>query len=205
MAYQQVQYTVVVNGKPEGPYRLDQLMDLTIEADTFVKKEGMDDYKEAHEFEELRELLGFNYQQTAPQYFAAFDQRLLACAIDYFLIILVYALVLLLSFIFIQDKNHRIAAAIIGLPFIFIAKLIYGSITDASARQGGVGKRLMNIKVTDMAGNRIGYGKSFGRNLSKLFSLLPFLIGYLYSFLNRKQQCFHDIMAGTLVIKDRLI
>jgi len=29
--------------------------------------------------------------------------------------------------------------------------------------------------------------------------------GYLYSFLNKKQQCWHDIAANTLVVKDRLI
>jgi uncharacterized RDD family membrane protein YckC len=63
----------------------------------------------------------------------------------------------------------------------------------------------MKIRVTDLDGGQIGYGKSLGRNLSKILSLAPFLIGYLYSFLNRKQQCFHDIIAGTLVVKDRLI
>jgi uncharacterized RDD family membrane protein YckC len=205
MGYQEVQYTVVVNGRPEGPYHFDELTTLVITADTFVRKTGMDDYKEAHEFEELRELFGFSYQHTAPQYFAAFDQRLLACVIDYFFITLVYAVVILLGFIVVTEKTHRIALAIVGLPFIFIVKLIYGTITDASAKQGGIGKRLMKIRVTDMDGLRIGYGKSLGRNLSKLLSLLPFLIGYLYSFLNRKQQCFHDIIAGTLVVKDRLI
>ena len=69
-----MEYTVVINGKPEGPYRLDQLADLKINAGTFIRTPGMDDYKEAHEFVELRKLLGFSYQQTAPQYFASFDQ-----------------------------------------------------------------------------------------------------------------------------------
>jgi len=205
MGYQEIEYTVVINGRPEGPYRFDELTALFITTDTFIRKTGMDDYKEAHEFEELRELFGFSYQQAAPQYFAAFDQRLLACVIDYFFIILVYAVVILLSFIVVTEKSHRIALAIIGLPFIVVVKLIYGTVTDASAKQGGIGKRLMKIRVTDMDGMRIGYAKSLGRNLSKLLSLLPFLIGYLYSFLNRKQQCFHDIIAGTLVVKDRLI
>ena len=72
------QYTVVINGKPQGPYNLSELKDLNITANTFIRKPGMDDYKEAHAIPELRELLGFSYQKTAPQYFAAFDQRLLA-------------------------------------------------------------------------------------------------------------------------------
>ena len=71
-------YTVVINGKPQGPYTLEQLAALKIQPATFIRKPGMDDYKEAHEFPELRALLGFTFQHTAPQYFASFDQRLLA-------------------------------------------------------------------------------------------------------------------------------
>ena len=31
------------------------------------------------------------------------------------------------------------------------------------------------------------------------------IIGYLLSFFNKKQQCLHDMMAETLVMKDRLL
>ena len=52
------EYTVVINGKPEGPYQLEELKELKIRTGTFIRTPGMDDYKEAHEFPELRELLG---------------------------------------------------------------------------------------------------------------------------------------------------
>lgn len=198
-------YTVVINGKPEGPYQLEQLKTLHIETGTFIRKPGMDDYKEAHEFAELRELLGFTYQQTAPQYFASFDQRLLATAIDHFFIVTAFALLVLLSFIFIEEKEQRIMLAIAAIPLIPIGKLIYGSITEASEKQASLGKRLMNIKVTDLKGNRIGLSNAFGRNIAKVFSVVPVFFGYLYIFLNRKQQGFHDVMANTVVVKDRLI
>ncbi|RYE37816.1 MAG: RDD family protein, partial [Sphingobacteriales bacterium] len=35
--------------------------------------------------------------------------------------------------------------------------------------------------------------------------VIPVFFGYFYSFLNKKNQCWHDISANTLVIKDRLI
>ncbi|MBB5440816.1 putative RDD family membrane protein YckC [Pedobacter sp. AK017] len=199
------EYTVVINGKPEGPYRLDQLKILHIETGTFIRKPGMDDYKEAHEFPELRALLGFTYQQTAPQYFAAFDQRLLACVIDYFFIFTAYVLLILVSFIFVEEKAQRIMIALSGSPLILVAKFFYGSITEASEKQAGLGKRLMNIRVTDLNGNRISLNRAYARNLAKLLSTAPFFFGYLYSFLNKKLQCFHDIVSDTLVIKDRLI
>jgi len=200
-----VDYTVVINGKPEGPFKLATLKEMKIRTSTFVRKPGMDDYKEAHEFPELRELLGFTYQQTAPQYFASFDQRLLASGIDFFLLTIGYVLLVLVSFVFVEEKVQRIAVAVGGIPLIPLAKFIYSSIVEASEKQATWGKILMNIKVTDMMGNRIETSVSFGRNAAKALSVAPAFFGYLYSFLNKKQQCFHDIIANTLVIKDRLI
>jgi uncharacterized RDD family membrane protein YckC len=202
---QATEYIVVIDGKPSGPYQFSELAGLHIKAGTFVRKPGMDDYKEAHEFEELRELLGFSFQQTAPQYFASFDQRLLASAIDFFFIFLVYIITLLISFIVVSDRSERISLAIMLLLLIPVLKLIYGIAGDCTVAQGTIGKRLLNIKVTDLMGNRISFGRSVIRNVAKILSVIPIFFGYLYSFLNKKQQCWHDIAANTLVIKDRLI
>lgn len=199
------QYTVVINGKPQGPYTLSELSDLNITPNTFIRKPGMDDYKEAHAISELRELLGFSYQKTAPQYFAAFDQRLLASVIDHFIIFGFYTVIILTSYIFIQGKDERIMAFMAPFPIIFIVKLIYGSFAEASVNQATVGKKILGIKVADLEGTRISIGVSFIRNFSKILSVLPVFFGYLYSFLNKKNQCWHDIAANTLVIKERLI
>lgn len=198
-------YIVVIDGTPKGPYQLEELKKLGIKSGTFVRKPGMDDYKEAHEIPELRTLLGFKFQETAPQYFASFDQRLLAMVIDYFFIVLAYVVVLLLIFVFVEGKEQRMVVALTGLPSVFVAKLIYSSIADASVKQGTIGKRLLDIKVTDMLGNRLSTASSFARNISKLLSIIPLFFGYLYSFLNRKQQCWHDIIADAIVVKQRLI
>jgi uncharacterized RDD family membrane protein YckC len=198
-------YLVVIDGKPSGPYEFSELSGLQIKPGTFVRKPGMDDYKEAHEFEELRELLGFTFQQTAPQYFASFDQRLLASAIDFFFIFLVYIIILLISFLVVSDQSGRISIALMFLPLIPVMKLFYGIVGDCTVAQGTIGKRLLNIKVTDLMGNRITFGRSAIRNVAKILSVIPCFFGYFYSFLNKKQQCWHDIAANTLVIKDRLI
>lgn len=198
-------YTVVVNGKPEGPYDLDVLQSMHITPGTFIRKPGMDDYKEAHAFPELRALLGFSYEHPVPQYFASFDQRLLAAVIDYFLLMLLYIFVVLISFLFIEEKEQRIAIGLFFLPFVPIFKFLYSSFGDASEKQGTAGKRLLNIKVTDMGGQRLNLSASMFRNFAKAISVIPLFFGYLYIFLNKKQQAWHDIAANTLVIKDRLI
>lgn len=199
------EYTVVIEGKPAGPYTLAVLKTLTILPGTFVRKPGMDDYKEAHEFPELCALFGFTHNKTAPQYFASFDQRLLASIIDYFFITIAYAVLVLISFIFIEDKGPRLGVVGMALMVVPVVKFFYSSIAESSIKQGTAGKNLLNIRVTNLEGSRISLANAYGRNLAKLFSVLPFFFGYLYSFLNRKQQCFHDLMADTLVVKDRLI
>ncbi len=199
-----MEYTIVVNGKPEGPYQLEQLKTLNIRPETFVRKPGMDDYKEAHEFMELRELLGFHFQQAVPQYFASFDQRLVAHVIDYLCIISGYIIIGFVLYTFMELNALRIIMIAI-IPFLALFKLIYGSIAEATTKQATIGKRLMDIKVTDDAGQRLTLANSFGRNFAKIISNFTLGFGYLYCFLNKKQQCLHDLIAHTLVIKQRLM
>lgn len=201
---EQAIYTVVVDGKPQGPYELAELKELDIAAETFVRTPGMSDYKEAHELPELRTFLGFDFRRAVPQYYASFDQRLVADIIDY-LLLLPFYLVIAFFIYFIESLN---VFRILSILLVFVipwARLIYGSIAEASKQQATLGKRLMDIKVTDLDGNRISLGQSFGRNFSKILSNMTLAIGYLFCFFTKKQQCLHDIVAGALVIKQRLL
>ena len=199
------QYIIVLNGKPEGPYPMEKLKELGVRADTFVKTDSMDDYKEANEIPELRALLNLKSRTTLPQYFATLDIRLLAVIIDYFILSAILAFFVFLGMLFLNSRDTKLAVALVALAIIPVGKLVYGSVMEASPRQATYGKFLMGLKVTDEAGNRISSGQAFGRNFAKLICILTVGIGYLTGFFDRRQQCLHDKMAGTLVIKDRLI
>lgn len=199
------EYLVVVDGKPRGPYTSDQLKELGIKAGTFVKTKDMDDYQEAHDMPELCELLGLKVHVREPQYFASLDVRLLAVIIDYFIIFIIYCLIAIMVVIFIEEKQLRIVISIAGLAIIPISKFIYSSIMEASIRQGTWGKVLMGLKVSDEKGIPISFSRSLLRNLSKIISTATLGLGYMMGFFDKKHQCLHDKMAGTLVIKDRLI
>lgn len=199
------EYFVVINGKPEGPYSVETLKEINIRSDTFVKTSEMDDYKEAQEISELRLLLKLPAKNTLPQYFATLDIRLLAVIIDLFLLFGIFCFLIFFLMLFLESRESKIAAALSGLIIIPVSKLIYGSIMEASEKQATYGKMLMGIKVTDEAGNRTTPGQAFGRNFSKLICILTLGIGYLMGFFDRRQQCLHDKIAGTLVIKGRLI
>jgi uncharacterized RDD family membrane protein YckC len=198
-------YLIVINGKPQGPYPLEQLKELGLQAGSFVKTPQMDDYKEAHEVPELRELLNLKARHVLPQYFATLDVRLLAVIIDLFIIFAVFALIVFIVMLFLMSKETKIAAAVSGLVIVPVIKLIYGAIMEASTRQATFGKLLMGIKVTDEAGERITSGQAYGRNFSKLICIVTLGVGYLSGFFDKRQQCLHDKIAGTLVIKDRLL
>lgn len=196
-------FLVVVDGKPKGPFSVAQLKEIAITPNTFVKKTGMDDFKEAHELPELRLLLGFAYQQTAPQYFAGFDQRLLASAIDYFLITL-FGIFLVL----IVSQGDKMLILKYGIGYAVaspLIKMVYGCIAESGRQQATIGKKLMDIRVGDALGNRISFSTAFLRNMAKIISTLPLFMGYLYLFINKKQQCLHDVMAHTVVVKKRLL
>lgn len=199
------EYFVVVAGKPTGPYSLDQMKGLGIKAGTFVKSKDMDDYQEAHDVPELCELLGIKVHIREPQYFASLDVRLLALIIDYFIIFAIYCIIATIIVIFIDEKQLRIIVSLAGLAIIPVSKFIYSSFMEASGRQGTWGKVLMGLKVSDEKGIPISFGRSVIRNLSKIISTATLGLGYMMGFFDKRQQCLHDRIAGTLVIKDRLI
>lgn len=169
-----------------------------------MKTQPMDDYKEAHEVAELRELFGF-HKQILLQYFAAFDQRLLASAVDWFLVSGVCMVMAFMVSLFVDGRLILLSIAFSMFLVIPMVNLIYHIVMESSAKQGTYGKQLLRIKVCDLQGSRLTAAHALGRNAAKIFSVLTLFIGYLYSFFNKQQQCLHDVIAGTLVIKDRLV
>jgi uncharacterized RDD family membrane protein YckC len=198
-------YIVVINGKPSGPYVLEDLKTLNIKAGTFVKTEEMDDYKEVHEIPELCDYLRLKHQKTLPQYFAGLDIRLLAVVIDYFIIFAIYCVIALIIVLFLEERDLKIKVSLAGLAIIPLVKLVYSIVMEGSARQGTWGKVLMGLRICDEQGNAISFARALARNLGKIISSGTLGLGYLMGFFNKKQQCLHDLIAGTLVVKDRLI
>ncbi|WP_259082504.1 RDD family protein [Caldanaerobacter subterraneus] len=82
---------------------------------------------------------------------------------------------------------------------------LYFTILESSELQATIGKRIMKTKVVDMNGNRISFGKANIRYWSKLISAVVLLIGYIMIAFTPKKQGLHDMIAGTLVIKDTQI
>jgi uncharacterized RDD family membrane protein YckC len=100
------------------------------------------------------------------------------------------------------DPDDR-SAAVLGTvyPILALAQWLYFALMESSSRQATLGKMAIGIRVTDLDGNRIGFGKATGRYFAKFLSALILGIGYLMAAFTEKKQALHDILAGTLVVR----
>lgn len=205
MEWEKSQFYVVIEGKICGPFTFDQLRPLGLKGSDFVKAEGMPEFQELREIAGLSVLMNVRHERTQPQYFATLDMRLLAWGIDMFLAFFIYAMLAMVYLAGTTAGSDRIPTLVVGLLSIPVFKFLINTFMEGSLRQASPGKILIGIKVTDALGNPIGLGKAFIRNLAKLLGVLTLGFGFFSGFFDKKQQCLHDKVAGTLVIKSRLI
>ena len=91
-----------------------------------------------------------------------------------------------------------------GLAFVGIVAgwWLYFALQESSAAQATVGKRALGIRVTDLNGSRLTFGKATGRFFGKAVTgLIPFGIGWIMAGFTERKQALHDMIAGTLVVR----
>jgi uncharacterized RDD family membrane protein YckC len=69
-----------------------------------------------------------------------------------------------------------------------------------SMKGATIGKMALGIKVTDLNGERITFGRATGRYFGKILSGLTLCIGYIIAGFSQQKQALHDILAKTLVV-----
>ncbi|MFE3973796.1 MULTISPECIES: RDD family protein [unclassified Peribacillus] len=79
--------------------------------------------------------------------------------------------------------------------FLSMLSFLYYSLLHSSKWKGSVGKILQNIKVTDLYGERIGFGRAAGRYFATILSGMIFYIGYIMAAFTSKKQALHDMIA----------
>ena len=139
--------------------------------------------------------------------YAGFWKRFFAGIIDALVVLL--GAMITLFFIFIgvaiaggsTDSSDETTEAIVLLFLLFHRGVswLYFAILEASPTQGTLGKIALSIKVTDLNGQPIGFGKATGRYFAKLLSSLLF-VGYVMIGVTQKKQGLHDMVSGCLVV-----
>ncbi len=104
-----------------------------------------------------------------------------------------------------MDEESAILMIMSMIPMISISAALswlYYALMESSKLRGTLGKMALNIRVTDMDGDRISFARATGRYFGKILSSFIFLIGYIMAGFTEKKQALHDMLAGCLVIKE---
>jgi uncharacterized RDD family membrane protein YckC len=130
---------------------------------------------------------------------AGFWRRSAARLIDS---LIVGAISALLMSVLRMALGEAAALSSIGDLQAFAIGWLYVALQESSAAQATLGKRAFGIKVTDMRGERIGFGRATFRFACELLSVAIACVGFMMAGWTRRRQALHDKLAGTLVVFD---
>lgn len=161
------------------------------------------------------ETLVIETPERVPLHFAlaSIGNRFIACAIDH-TIQLVTLIVLFIIFGIIADfadLGNRISNApkwVIALLIIFVFLLMSGyfAFFEWLWRGQTPGKRWMKLRVIREDGRPISFFEAVVRNLLREFDIMPFpfySIGLISVFSTNRDQRVGDLVAGTVVVRER--
>ncbi|ADO70865.1 RDD family protein [Stigmatella aurantiaca] len=96
-------------------------------------------------------------------------------------------------------------ASALSVVIYFLVDWGYAITLETAWSGQTVGKRLLSLRVIQESGVRIGFYHAALRNLARPVDRLPFLylVGGLSALLSRSHQRLGDMLAGTIVVRER--
>ena len=161
------------------------------------------------------ETLVIETPERVPLHFAlaSIGNRFIACAIDHTIqIVLLFSLVII--FLIVEgfsDLGNRLTSApkwVIALLVIFVFVLMSGyfALFEWIWRGQTPGKRWLKLRVIREDGRPIGFFEAMVRNLLRNFDVMPtpfYSIGLISVFATERDQRVGDLVAGTVVVRER--
>lgn len=141
---------------------------------------------------------------------AGIGSRFIAILIDYiiwgaaFLVLVLMAAIILPALHFFGGVSANWAVGIFFL-IVFLLQWGYFALFEAFGNGRTPGKRVARIRVIHQSGRGISFVESLARNLVRFIDYLPgfYAVGVVAIFLSRRNQRLGDLVAGTLVVRDR--
>jgi uncharacterized RDD family membrane protein YckC len=107
-----------------------------------------------------------------------------------------------------EDISNDVGA-FLGFGFIgffgiiLVVSWLYYALSESSSWQATLGKKMLNLKVTDLTGQPISFGRASGRFFARIITkLIPLGIGYILAGFTEKKQAIHDMIASCLVLRN---
>ncbi|HLM47904.1 MAG TPA: RDD family protein, partial [Myxococcaceae bacterium] len=96
-------------------------------------------------------------------------------------------------------------ASALGFVIYFLVDWGYGIALETVWSGQTVGKRVMGLRVIQQSGVRIGFYHAALRNLARPVDKLPFfyMVGGVAALLSGSHQRLGDMLAGTVVVRER--
>ena len=145
---------------------------------------------------------------TGEYQYAGFLERFLALLIDSFILSTIISAGIFALF-GSTDVEEMLVDGLTGISAViytfltFIFPALY-SILLWMKYGGTPGKLILGIKVVnEETGENLGLIRSIVRYIGYLISFIPFLIGYFWAIIDGKNRTWHDMIAGSVVIKNK--
>ena len=188
-----------------GPFTSAQILECVAtqkitHADLLRREETMD-WRAAERFPELflDPTLPLHVDDRPRIAYANFGSRLIAKMIDDASYLFAYVMIVGLVEMQFFPENTGFRKNV-NICIFFTGYWLYRALMMSSRDRATLGKLAMAVKVTDLAGNRISFGRATIRHLAECLSFVT-VFGYLLAAMTEKGQTLHDMIAGTLVVK----
>ena len=143
---------------------------------------------------------------------AGIGSRFIAILVDYliwgaaFSLLIALAAIVILAVHVFGEVSANWAVGIFVL-IVFLLQWGYFALFEAFGNGRTPGKRVARIRVIHQSGRGIGFLESLARNLVRFVDYMPgfYAVGVVAIFVSRRHQRLGDMVAGTLVVRDREI
>ena len=137
-------------------------------------------------------------------HYAGFWLRFWAYLIDGFILgLLPFVVALIAAPLFFAGGLGALAVGgmIFIVPILWTEGWLYYAFMESSPYQATLGKKALGLKVTDMNGRPVSFGRATGRYFGKVLSHMLLNIGFIMAGFTQKKQALHDMLADCLVIR----
>jgi uncharacterized RDD family membrane protein YckC len=128
--------------------------------------------------------------------YALLSTRAIATFIDLAIVLCALWVIEMFLFNFAYKDYNSFRFTVIIITWIF-----YNGLFESSVSQATIGEMMLKIKVIDLYGKRMSFIRASIRCISTIISILPFGLGVWYITTDSRRQGWHDLIAGSYVIK----
>jgi uncharacterized RDD family membrane protein YckC len=135
--------------------------------------------------------------------YAGFWLRWLAWIIDSAILgalPLIVALIIAPIFFTGSSAVAFLGVTIFIVPVIGTTGWLYYALMESSAFQATLGKQALRLRVVQMDGQPVSFGRASARFFAKILSSI-LLIGFIMAAFTENKQALHDRISGCLVIR----